>query len=102
MSLQHLSIYYAWKNIRQQYIYNKLKVIAPTWNDDFELADGSYSVSKIQDYIKYVIKKHESSSKPPIRTYINKINTMVFKIKGGHKLGLKTPETLKIFGSTKN
>ena len=68
VSLQHLSIYYAWKNIRQQYVYNKLKVIAPTWNDDFELADGSYSVSKIQDYIKYVIKKHESSSKPPIRT----------------------------------
>ena len=91
VSLQYLSIYYTWKNIRQQYINNKLKIIAPTWNDEFELADGSYSVSNIQDYIKYIIRKHESSSNLPIRSYINKINTLVFKIKGGYKLGLQTP-----------
>ena len=34
--LQNLSIYYTWKNIRKQYKNNKLKIIAPTWNDEFE------------------------------------------------------------------
>ena len=24
---------------------------APTWNDKFELPDGSYSVSDVQDYL---------------------------------------------------
>ena len=45
--LQKVSIYYNWKNIRKQYKINKLKIIAPTWNDEFELPDGSYSVSDI-------------------------------------------------------
>ena len=31
-------------------------MISPTWNDEFELCDGSYSVSDIEDYIGYVIK----------------------------------------------
>ena len=56
VALQKLSIYYTWKNIRKQYKNNKLKVIAPTWNDQFELPDGSYPVSDIQDYIEYIIK----------------------------------------------
>ena len=47
--LQNLSIYYTWKNIRKQYKNNKLKIIAPTWNDEFELPNGFYSVSDIQD-----------------------------------------------------
>ena len=42
VALQNVSIYYTWKNIRQQYKNNKLKVIAPTWNDEFELTHGSY------------------------------------------------------------
>ena len=54
--LQNLSIYYTWKNIRKQYENNKLKIIAPTWNDEFELPDGSYSVSDIQDYIECSMK----------------------------------------------
>ena len=45
-----------WKNIRQKYKNNKLQIIAPTWNDEFELPDGSYSVSDIQNYIEYIIK----------------------------------------------
>ena len=48
-----------WKNIRKQYNKNKLKMIAPIWNDEFELPDGYYSVSDIQDCIQYIIKKHE-------------------------------------------
>ena len=50
--LQNLSTYYTWKNIRQQYKNNKLKIIALTWKDDFELPNDLYSVSDLQDYIK--------------------------------------------------
>ena len=56
-ALQNLSIYYKWKNIRKQYKNNKLKIIVPTYNDEFELPDGSYSVSDIEDYIEFIIKK---------------------------------------------
>ena len=49
IALSNLSIYYTWKNIKSSYKNNKFK-IAPTWNDKFELLDGSYSVSDIQDY----------------------------------------------------
>ena len=93
VALQNLSIYYTWKNIRKKYKNNKLKIIAPTWNDEFEMPDCSYSVSDIQDYIEYIIKKHQTlTAMPPIHVYINRINNrMVFK----------TPETMKLFGSTK-
>ena len=89
--------------MRKQYKNNKLKIIAPIWNDEFELPDGSYSVSDVQDYIKFIIKKHEIlTAIPPIHVYINKINNrLVFKIKDGYKLELQTPETMKLFGSTK-
>ena len=43
-ALQSLSIYYTWKYIRKQYKNNQLKIIAPTWNDEFELSGSSYSV----------------------------------------------------------
>ena len=56
---QNLSIFYTWKNIRKEYKNNKLEIIAPTWNNEFELPDGSYSVSYIQDFIDYIIEKHE-------------------------------------------
>ena len=76
------------KNIRKQYTNNKFKMIAPTWNDEFELPNGSYSVSDIQNYIEYIIKKHETlTAIPPIHAYINRINNrLVFKIKDGCKL----------------
>ena len=67
---------------------NKLKITATTWNDDFELADGSYSVSDIQDCIEYIIKKHERLiAIPPIHVYINRINNrLLLKTKDGYKL----------------
>ena len=103
VTLRNVSIYYIWKNIRKQYNNNKLKIIAPAWNDEFELPDGSYSVSDIQDYIEFVTKKHETLTIiPPIHVYINRINNrLVFKVKDEYKLELKTPETMKLFGSTK-
>ena len=57
VALQNLSIYYTWKNIRKQHENNKPKIRAPTWNYEFELPNDPYSVSDIQDYIKYIIKK---------------------------------------------
>ena len=91
VALQNVSIYYTLKNIRKQYKNNKLKIATPRWNDKFELSDGSYSVSDIQDYIEFIIKNHETWAKiPPIHAYINKINErLVFKIKDGYKLELQ-------------
>ena len=54
--LSNLSIYYTWKNIKKSYKNDKFKISAPTWNEEFELPDGSYSVSDIQDYFEYVLK----------------------------------------------
>ena len=78
-------------------------IIAPKWNDEFKLPDGSYSVSDIQDYLEFIIKKHETLTKIPlIHVYINRIsNRLVFKIKHRYKLELETPKTKKLFGSTK-
>ena len=77
--------------------------MAPTWNDEFELPDGSYFVLDIQDYIGYTIKKHETlATILPIHVYINRIdNRLVSKTKDGFKLDLQTPETMKLCGSTK-
>ena len=84
-----LSNYYTWKNIKSSYNNNKFKISASTWNDKFELPDGSYSVPDIQDYFEYILKKHgESVDKPSVRIYVNKIeNRVTFKIKNGYSLG---------------
>ena len=103
--LSNLSIYYTWKNIKSSYNNNnKFKVSAPTWNEEFELPDGSYSVSDIQDCFEYILKKHsESVDNPSIRIYVNKIeNRITFKIKSGYYLQLLTPEIMKLLGSTEN
>ena len=54
IALSNLSIYYTWRNVKSSYNNNKFKISAPTWNDEFELPDESYSVSDIQDYFKYI------------------------------------------------
>ena len=58
MALANLSIYYTCKNIKSEYNNNKFKISAPTWNDTFNLPDGSYSITNIQDYFEFIIKKH--------------------------------------------
>ena len=67
------------------------------------MPDGSYSVSDTQDYIAFITKKHEIlTTNPSIHVYINIINDrVVFEIKDAYKLELQTPETMKLFGSTK-
>ena len=104
IALSNLRIYYTWKNIKSSYNNNKFKISAPTWNDKFESPDGSYSVSDIQDYFEYILKKHgENTDKPSVQIYVNKIeNRVTFKIKNGYSLELLTPETMKLLGSTKN
>ena len=81
--LSNLSIYYTWKNIKGSYNNNKFKIFAPTWNDEFELPDGLYSVSDIQDYFEYILEKHgEDIDKPSVQVYVNKIeNRITFKIR---------------------
>ena len=78
IALSNLSIYYTWKNIKSSYNNNKCKISVPTWNDKFELPDGSYSVSGNQDYFEYILKKHgQNTDKPSVQIYINKIENMV-------------------------
>ena len=104
VAISNLSIYYTWKNIKDTYNNNKFKISAPTWNEEFKLPDGSYSVSDIQDYFEYIMKKHgEDIDKPSVMIYVNKIeNRVTFKIKSGHSLELLSPETMKSLGSTEN
>ena len=101
MALGNLSIYYTWKNVKSTY-NNKSKISAPTWNETFDSPDGSYNISEIQDYIEYIIKKHETiGENVPILIYANTINNrIVFKIKTGYKLELLSKETMKLLGST--
>ena len=85
MALGNLSIYYTWKNVKSTYNNNKFKISAPTWNEIFDLPDGSYNISEIH-YI-----------------YPNNINNrIVFKIKTGYKLELLSKGTMKLLGSTKD
>ena len=67
------------------------------------LIDESYSISDIQDYFEYIIKKHENiKDSPPVQIYTNKIkNIIIFEIKTSYKLELLSPETMKLLGSTK-
>ena len=104
IALSNLSIYYTWRSIKNSYNNNKFKISVPTWNDKFELPDGSYSVSDIQDYFEYILKKHgESVDKPSVQIYVNKIeNRVTLKIKNGYSLKLLTPETMKLLGNTEN
>ena len=104
IALSNLSIYYTWKNIKSSYNNNKFKISAPKWNDKFELLDGSYSVSDIQDYFEYILKKHvEDIDEPSVQIYGNKIeNRITFKIKNRYSLELLTPQTMKLLGSTEN
>ena len=83
---------------------NTCLIHAPIWNETFDLPDGSYLISDIQDYFEFIIKKYETitDENSPIKIYINKLkNRIVSKIKTGYKLELLTEETMKLLGSKK-
>ena len=78
IALSNLSIYYTWKNIKSSCNNNKFKISAPTWNDEFELPDGLYSVSSIQDYFEYILEKHgEDIDEPSVQIFVNKIEIRI-------------------------
>ena len=83
---------------------HKFKISAPTWNAKFELPDGLYSVSDIQDYVESIIKKQETVTvNPAIKIYEKRIeNKITFKINTRYYLELLTPETMKTFESNKS
>ena len=80
MALANLRIYYTWKNIKSEYNNNKFKISAPTWNDNFDLPNGSYSIADIQNYFECIIKKHETiTGNTPVLIYVNRIkNRIIF------------------------
>ena len=104
VALSNFSIYNTRENIKKSCKNKKFKISAPTWNEAFKLADESCSVSDIQDYLEHIFKKHgEKTDNPSIRIYVNEIeNKITFKIKTAYYLVLLTPETMKLFGSTKS
>ena len=93
-----------WKNIKSSYNNSNFKISAPSSNDNFELPDGSYSVSDIQDYFEYILKNYgEDIDKPSAQIYVNKAESRIsFKIKKGYSLEILTSETMKLLWSTEN
>ena len=102
IALANLSIYYTWKNVKSDYNNNKFKISAPTWNDTFDVPDGSYSIVALQNYFEYITKKHETTAEAsPVLIYVNEINNrIVFKIKSGYKLELLSKEAMRLLGSS--
>ena len=97
IALSNVSIYYTWNSIKRSY-NNKFKISTPTWNEEFTLPDGSYSVSDIQDYFQYILKKHgENTDASSTPIYVNKIeNRITVEIKNGYSLELLTKDTMKL------
>ena len=89
------------ENIKRSYKNNKFKIPASTWNNKFELPNGSYSISDIQNYFVYIIKKHVTLvNNPSINVNINKTERRVtFKIKTRYYL--EPSEAMKLHGSIK-
>ena len=104
VALSNLGIHYTWKNIKSSHNNNKFKISAPRWSEEFKLPDGSYSISDIQDYFEYILKKHsENVDNPSIRIYVNKIeNRITFKIKIGFYLEILPPETITLLGGAES
>ena len=105
-ALLNPSMYYKWKNIKKLYKNNRFKISDPTWNEELELPDGSYSTSDIQDNFAYIFKKHGEKSNDKnssIKIYENKIeNRITFEIKTGYYIKPLTPEPIELLVSTKS
>ena len=73
MARANLGIYYTWKIITSEYHNNKFKISAPTWNDEFNLPDGSPSASDI--IFLSLIYFGTIADNPPVQIYVDKIKT---------------------------
>ena len=79
MELANLSIYYTWKDIKSAYNNNKFKISAPSWNDKFDLPDGSHSIADMQYYFEFIIRKHKNlAENAPFQIYPNKTKNRLF------------------------
>ena len=88
--LANLGIYYTWKNIKSEYNNNKFKISAPTWNDTFDLPDEPYSISDIQDFFEFIIKKHETlTENPSVQIYPNKIKNRIVFFQNKNRLQIR-------------
>ena len=73
---------FTWRNIKKSYQNKKFKISAPIWNEEFELLDRSFSVSNIQDYLKYNNNNKIENSITMMMIYVNKIeNRITSKLK---------------------
>ena len=72
MTLANLSIYYTGKNIKSEYNNNKFEISAPTWDDSFDLPDGSYSIVNIQDYFEFNNNKTRIFESKSTNSYLPK------------------------------
>ena len=86
------------KNIKSKYNNNKLKILAPTWDDTYLMNLILLQIFKITSNLS----SKNMTQNPPVQIYPNIIkNRIIFKIKTGYKLELSTPEMMKLLGSTK-
>ena len=71
---------------------------------NFILPDGSYSISDIQDYLKYIIKKHETVAENLSKIiYVNQMEDRItLRIKTGYCLKLLMVKTMELLGNTKS
>ena len=97
IALANLSIDFTWKNVKSEYKSNKFKISVPTWNEEFDISDGSYIVTDIEDYLAFIIKKHETitNEDSPIKIYANKLDLLWYKLE------LLTKETMQFLESSK-
>ena len=95
-AVSNLSNYYAQKNIKSPYKFNEFKISVPTRNKEFELPDGSYSLSNTQEYFEFILKNDEK-----VNDIINLSIESHLKIKTGYCLEHLMPETMKLIRSTK-
>lgn len=88
--------------MKKSYKNNEFEISGLTWDEEFELPNGSYFVLDVQSYFDYAIKKHETlTDSPPIQIYINRIeNRIKLRIKAGYCLELSMPEKTKLLGSS--
>ena len=74
MLLYQILVFTIHGKTKNSYNSNKFKIYAPTWSDEFELPDGSCSISDIQEYFEHIFKKHnENVDNPSLKIYVKKL-----------------------------
>ena len=81
VALANLSMYYTWRNVTKANKNGKFKITAPSWSEEFELPEGSYNVSDVNNYFNYIVKKHTKDHEKDIVIYADTVmNRITFKM----------------------